>query len=602
MPRKASSDRASSVAFDRRAPQRERTEALTEIQKAYAPRSLSDMLLPRKDMMEVISWINRDLEDQEVTKSLAGGKVVPFPSKHAKEGARGMQSVRLDNLQITAMGDYWEKPTAFGFDAMRDMVTQTPVLNAVILTRIRQVMRFCHVNETGEGPGFVIRHVDKDHQATPTEQESIKLLQRFMANCGWEFNPRERKKLYREAFPQMMSKLVRDSLTMDSCAIETEMKRNRALGIDGIYAVDGATVRLCTEQGYEGDDRIFAVQVVQGRISAAYGHDDLIYEPRNPVSDVLSCGYGIGETELMIRVVTGFLNAMTYNIRGFDSNAIPKGLLHLSGNYDDNDLNAFKRYWNAQVKGVNNAWALPTLISKDQDSKASFEKFGVEFNEMYFAKWMSFLTSIICAIYGMSPAEINFDSFTSGNTSALAGSDTDEKLANSKDSGLWPVLSYFQGIWSDYVVSAFSDKYCFRFTGLDEDDSEKREERARLILTVNEMRAADGYDKYPGPDIGDAPVNASLISPWLALKQAAEAAAQGQDFGQVPGEAPGHGDKSGDSPGESGGQPGDGSGAPGEGGPPGGGPNSGAQVPPGQQEEGAVQKSMVLGLGLPSGF
>ncbi len=63
---------------------------------------------------------------------------------------------------------------------------------------------------------------------------------------------------------------------------------------------------------------------------------------------------------------------------------------------------------------------------------ASFERFVVEYNEMYFSKWMTFLTSIICPIFAMSPSEINFDSLTYGSSSALSGSDTSEKLVASK--------------------------------------------------------------------------------------------------------------------------------------------------------------------------
>jgi hypothetical protein len=521
-------DKATAVAFDHAAPQAERTDALGQLQKAHAPTSLSGLILPREDLREVISHISNEWADSQMNKAL-NANIVPFPSKYSREKRPGMQSVNLDHLQITAHGDYWEKPSVFGFDAMRAMVTQTPILNAVVLTRIRQVQAFCRINESGEGPGFAIRHIDKEHQITGSEKESIRLLQRFVLNCGWEFNPRERKKLKRDSMTQFMAKLTRDSLTMDAAPIETEMKRDKSKGIDGLYAVDGATIRLCTENGYQGDDELFALQVVQGRISAAYTHDDLIYEARNPQSDVLCSGYGLGETELLIRVVTGFLNAMTLNIKGFDSNAIPKGMLHLSGGYTEEDLTAFKRYWNSMTKGVNNAWAMPVMVSKDQESKASFENFGVDFNEMYFSKWMTFLTSIICAIYGMSPAEINFDSFSGGNTSPLAGSDTDAKLAASKDSGLRPLLAYFEGVLSDYVVSDFSDKYVFRWTGLDDSESEKREERARLVLTVNEMRAQEGLGKLDGP-LGDAPLNPSLTGIWMQLQQAQ----QPQDFGQAP--------------------------------------------------------------------
>lgn len=518
-------DTAPCVAFASGAPQAERTDALGELHKAHAPTSLSDLLLPSSEMREVVDYISGLWGEQHLLK--AASQRIPFPSKFAREGRRGMQSVRLDNLRITAMGDYWEKPGIFGFEAMRQMVAHTPVLNAVIMTRIRQVLRFCRVNESGEGPGFAIAHIDKGYELSESELQSIRLLNRFITNCGWEFNPRARRRLMRDSFSQFMAKLTRDSLTLDSAPIETEMARDSRFGIDGLYAVDGATIRLCTEDGYRGDDEIFALQVVQGRISAAYGHDDLIYEPRNPQSDVLSSGYGLGETELMIRVVTGFLNAMTYNIKGFDSNAIPRGVLHLTGNYDDRDLAAFKRYWNAMVRGVNNAWSLPVMVSKDQESRASFENFGVEFNEMYFAKWMTFLTSIICAIYGMSPAEINFDSFTAGNTSALSGSDTDEKIAASRDSGLWPLLSYFEGVLTDYVVADFSEKYVFRWTGIDGDDSAKREERARLVMTVNEMRAQERMPPLKG-DFGDAPINPSLTGIWMQLNQQN----QPEDYGQ----------------------------------------------------------------------
>lgn len=527
-------DQPSSVAFNDAAPQQERTEALAELQQVHKP-GLSD-LLPTDEVRAVIEHISSQYETAEMLKA---GTVVPFPSKMAKTGERGMQSVRLDDWSLSVQGPYWERPSALGFDSLRSMVEQTPVLNAVIMTRIRQVQRFCRASEQStDQPGFEIRHVDRSHQIQPAEQESIRLLQRFVTNCGWEFSPRKRKALRRDSFSSFMAKTVRDSLTYDSVAIETEWKRDKALGLDGFYAVDGSTIRLCTEAGYEGDDEVFALQVVQGRISTPYTFENLIYEPRNPRTDVRACGYGLSEVELLVRVVTGYLNAMTHNIKGLDSNAIPKGMLHLSGNYTTQDVDAFKRYWNGMVKGINNSWSLPVMVSKDQESKASFERFGIEFNEMYFSKWMTFLTSIICAIFGMSPAEINFDSFSGGNSSPLSGSDTAEKLAASKDSGLRPVLSYFESLISDYIIGDFSDKYVFRWTGLDPEDADKRHEVRKLVLTVDELRAEDGYDAIGG-DLGSAPVNPSLVGPWMQFKQAAEQKEQGQDFGK-PG-APGAG-------------------------------------------------------------
>jgi hypothetical protein len=388
------------------------------------------------------------------------------------------------------------------------------------------------VPEDGKGIGFQIRTKDPNQDVGTDEKQSILLLQDFFTNCGWEKRPRQRMRLKRDDFAGFMAKLTRETLTMDSMPIETEFKRDKSLGLDGMYAVDGSTIRLCTEDGYQGDDEIFALQVVQGRIRTAYTYDDLIYVPRNPCADVLTGGYGISETELLIRVVTGFLNAFTYNTKYFDSNTIPKGVLNLYGNYTEQDVQAFKRYWNAMVKGVNNAWSLPVMVSKDQESGAKFDAFGADVNEVMFAKWMTFLTSIICAIYSIAPDEINFESFTAGSSS-LSGSDTDQKLANSKDKGLRPLLAYFENLFTDFVVQEFSDKYVFRFSGLDEEDADKRHEMRKLLLTVNEGRAQEGYDKLKEP-WGDAPLNPSLLSAWQAEQQS-----QNQDFGQPGQQQPG---------------------------------------------------------------
>ena len=516
-------DIALQTAHNPDAPQDERQDALREAQQNVMPSSV-------KDMMPLVEYIARQQEEQAFYKALRQPNIIPFPSLAVQNKKPGMQSVWLDDRQVQALGDYYEKPSVMGFDMMRRMVDQTPILSAVIMTRIRQVKRFCRVPEGGKGPGFQIRLKNQTtNKLQKEEQQSIELLQGFFTNCGWETNPRQRARLKRDNFSNFMSKLVRDSLVLDSAPIETEFKRDRSLGLDGFYAVDGATIRLCTEEGYQGDDEIFALQVVQGNLRAAYTYDDLIYVPRNPRSDVLTGGYGMSETELLVNVVTGFLNAMTYNQKYFDSNAIPKGMLHLTGDYSADDINSFKRYWNAMVRGINNQWTLPVMVSKNQESKAAFEKFGVDANEIMFAKWMTFLTSIICAIYGIAPDEINFESFTAG-TSSLSGSDTEEKLINSKDKGLRPLLSHFEDLFSDYIVSEFSDKYVFRFSGLDEKDEKQLWAEEQALLTVNEARKARNWDELK-EDWGNAPLNQTLMQAWMMANapQGGEPGAGGDD-------------------------------------------------------------------------
>lgn len=522
------------VALSGDAPRDERIEATAVAQKALMPRAMSS-LIPASDIQPIIDYITADLEDQFLNKALQKNNVIPFPSKRAEDHKRGMQSVYVDDMQINVNGDWFERPGALSFEGMRSMIEQTPILNAVIMTRVRQVSRFCQVSKNDE-PGFNIRLKDDDKTAGKDESNSIILLEQFFNHCGWETDPRQRQRLKRDSFSNFMAKVVRDTLSMDSAPIETEFKRDRTLGLDGMYAVDGSSIRLCSEEGYRGEDEIFALQVIQGRIRTAYTYNDLIYVPRNPRTDVIAGGYGLAETELLIRVVTGFLNAFTYNTKYFDSNSIPKGLLHLSGDYTQEDIQQFKRYWAAMVKGVNNAWNLPVMISKDQESKAEYQELGAVVNEVMFAKWMTLLTSIICALYCIAPDEINFESFSAGTTSSLSGNDTEEKLTNSKDKGLRPLLTYFSNIFSDFVVGTFSDKFAFVWQGLDDEDKKQAFEEVKLSSTVNELRASRGEEKTKGK-WGDAPLNPSLVSVWQAEQQAENA-----DFGE-PGEvAPGQGE------------------------------------------------------------
>lgn len=523
-----SKDTALSLLADGRAPADERYDAQLELQQPAAGSH------PR--FAEIADMVRNGFEDQAFMKSISDAKIVQFPSKQAQQNRPGMQSVFLDDFQISWQGGWFEKQGALNFQTLRAMADGTPLIASIIITRMRQVSRFCAQQESGEGPGFAIRHIEKNHALTQDEQNSVNLLTKFFQNCGWEMNPRRRRKLKRDDFNSFMMKSVRDSLIMDNAPIETELKRDRALGIDGFYAVDGASVYLVNELEYAGDDEIFACQVVNGTIRAAYGYDDLILVPRNPSSSILSAGYGMSELELLIKIVTGFLNALEINLSGMSKNSIPRGFMSLVGNYDERDLQAFKRYWTSTVRGVQNRFNMPVMVSKDQESRAEFVEIGNQVDEVMYQKWMELLGAIACAVYSIAPEEINWTSFTASKSS-LSGSDTEEKVTQSIDKGLRPLLSYYQALFTDYILSDFSDKYVFRFTGLDEEDKQQRFEGRKLAQTWNEFRAAEGLEAIDG-DEGDMPMNPSFIGPWMQIKgigqQQPEQGGDQEDFGTPP--------------------------------------------------------------------
>ncbi len=533
-------DSAIKVAMNESAPADEQHAAIAEIQQV----ALSN-LDQQKDMQYVVNMLRQGLheqsaslpsdysaparfngdnefykslsiEDRELHKALKYGHLAAFPSHAQRENKPGMQSVYLDEIQVTQIGEYYEKPGILSYEAMRAMADQTPIISAIVATRIRQVQRFCHQQAGANLRGYNIKMRNATEIQSEDDVKNIQMLNRFIQNCGFEFKPRARSALRRDDFMTFMSKLVRDSLTLDSAPIETEWKKDRKQGLDGFYAVDGATIRLTPEGGFKDNPDVFALQVVQGRVRAPYTRDELIYVPRNPRTDVLVGGYGMSELEVLFRVITGFLNALTYNAKFFESNTLPKGVMHLIGNYSEQDLNAFRRYWISMQRGAANPWHMPVMASRDKDSKATFEKFGIEHNEMAFSKWMNFLVSIACAVYGISPESVSFSAF-SPHQSMLSGNSTKERLELSDDSGLVPLLAYFEGVISDYIIQEFDERYAFAWTGLVREDEDKKFEALKLVSTVNEMRARDGMEKLPGL-LGNAPVNPSLMQTWQNLQ------------------------------------------------------------------------------------
>lgn len=532
-------DSPTSTALDAAASEEERYDAQAVLAKSAL--ALQDQLFGAPEVRDVIDQIRQMHHEADLAKAEHGNLIIGPWQKKQQNQKRGPQSVFLDEFQIIqqgGIGGYWERPGVLSFDSMRQMVQQTPILNAIVMTRIRQVMRFCRPQIDGSGPGFMIKHVDPNADMGDKQMESIQLLQKFLLNNGWEFDPRRRKQLKRDNFRNFMAKLTRDTLVMDACPIETEFKRDKGLGIDGIYALDGSTIRLCTEEGYEGDDEIFALQVVNGNVRTAYTYDQLIYEVRNPRTDVTACGYGYSETEMLIRVVTYLLNTLNYNASFFDKNAIPRGILNLYGNYSKEDISAFKRYWNAMVRGAQNHHNLPVMVSKDAESKADFTSIDAMLDEMAFSKWMTFLTSIACAVYGIAPEEISMESFAT-EKSSLSGSDTEEKIASSNDKGLRPLLSFYEDTFSDYVVQVFSEDFMFRFTGLDDQDEKQAFEARKIAATWDEMRSQVGLEPRDD-ELGDMPVNADLIPAWQAVTGVGQ---QQEDFGDPDEFGGGEGDK-----------------------------------------------------------
>ncbi|MCJ7424009.1 hypothetical protein MUP01_07045, partial [Candidatus Bathyarchaeota archaeon] len=125
------------------------------------------------------------------------------------------------------------------------------------------------------------------------------------------------------------------------------------------------------------DHDVQYVQIVNGQIENVYSENELAFGVRNPRTDLYIQGYGYGEIEQLITIVTSLLYSEEYNRLYFQQGSHPKGLLNFKGdNWTPDQLEAFRRQWISSVSGVSNCLAGDTVIWTDQGATRIDEFLG----------------------------------------------------------------------------------------------------------------------------------------------------------------------------------------------------------------------------------
>lgn len=433
----------------------------------------------------------------------------------------------VDNGQ--GFSRYLERPTS-GFYFLRDVVNSTDLIQAVIRTRQRQINNFLRP-EAEEGPlGFRFVRADGG-DLTDADKKETAGLERFLMNGGDVDYPCERDRLRRPELENFVCMLLWDTLTADACPVELVRTKNGTLS--GYHNLDFTSVRLTVESGYEGDDEIRAIQLHENIPSGAFTYEDILYDVRTPRTDIRSGGYGFAEVEGIVRACTGYLNAITYNSTGIDRSSVPRGVLNIWGEYDRPQLEMFKRHLRAMVSGASNRHTFPVLAANKNEGGVQWTPID-QFNEMFFARWVTFLVSIVCAQFGIDPTEISFDTFST-RSSALGGkADTEEKLSHSYDKGLIPTLRFVEKVLNKITVIRSKGKYLFRFVGIHAEDEDRKAERIKLSSTWNELRQIDGREPTADELIGKAPAgNPAMMQIYqLSLQQQGLIPQEGQQPGE----------------------------------------------------------------------
>lgn len=445
-------------------------------------------------------------------------------------------------IRMAQSMDYKDKPTSLSYNILYQMSVKNSVIAAVLNTRINQISTFTKPSRfSTDGIGFQIKLRDPLAVPTDEQQDMFRALEAFLENCGYN------RDNSRDDFDTFIRKIVRDSLTYDQLCFEiVPDRRGRPAEI---LAVDASTIRAASEN-YNGEtfwgnapknssEPIKWVQVVDGSVVSWFTANELAFGVRNPRSNINMQPYGFSELEMLIQQITSHLYAEEYNAKYFSQGGTTKGIINIksdpNGIGNKEQLESFKRQWRAQVNGMTGAWKTPVLQVPDGIEYISVNQSN---RDMEYSQWVNYLINIVCAVFLIDPAEVNF----SNNGGAAAQSSVfetsqEQKLKHSRDKGLKPLLRFIEAIINKHVISRFSQDYVFCFTGLDEkSEGEKAELDSKYIKTwktINEIRREHGEKPL---EYGDVILDASYLN-YIQQKEMAEAQGMGGLMGMNPGQA-----------------------------------------------------------------
>jgi hypothetical protein len=513
------------------------------------------------------------LVHDEIMKS----KLDPGKAKH------GPKSLMFDPLSIQFAMGYKDRRYSLTYETLKRIPTQLSLIAAILQTRCNQVSSFAVPFRMSKSLGFAIKHKNPARLTTKGEREFIQSMESFIYNCG-AADPNPHSPIARDDFETFLKKIVRDSLMFDQACFE--IVPDRKGNPYEFMAVDASTIRLAANnldmdfatanrmnnklytgappavihpnatwpnqaapyktlqvRNPELHDVPSFVQIVNGQIRNTYTRSELAWGVRNPRSDIYVQGYGYGELEQLVTIITSHLYAEEYNRRFFMQGSAPKGILNFKGdNMTPDQLEGFRRQWRANVEGVENSWRTPIMQAEQGVDWINLHPSN---QEMEYSQWIEYLIKITCAVFLIDPAELNFDMHGGVQQTPLFESSQEWKLKASRDRGLKPMLRFIAKLINENIVSKLDDHFMFDFLGLDElteqEKHELRKEQVSTYMTLNEIRRAEDLPDVPDGDVILNPTytTAQQQRKQMAMQEKQMAAAAGAAAPAAGGAAPG---------------------------------------------------------------
>lgn len=395
---------------------------------------------------------------------------------------------------------------------LRRVSAKAWIINACILNIQKKIKPFLKPSTNRNLRGFVIHKTGEDVvSAAGKKSKEREKIEQFLLNTGLE------KDDDRDNFVKYCIKIIRDSLEIDQVA--TELAYTRSGQPYAFMAVDGATIEKVVPN-QENPYGIKYVQLISGIPQAYYPQGHLIFDYQNPRTDVRFSYYGFSYVEQAIDLISSNINAFNYNAGFFTENKLPRGMLLLDGNANQETVEQMEDYIADIMSGnASNQWRVPIIPSgggNGENNSIKWVSLNGTNREMEFQGWLDFLTSGIVSLFGCSMEELGLHS---SKSQPVFEHNTAPEIEASKSLVLGDTLSFLQQYINQIIDITFPG-YEMEFVGYERDDPKQILELSKGELesykTVNEVRKEKGLPPLKSKWADECPSNPQLVQMYQA--------------------------------------------------------------------------------------
>ena len=433
-------------------------------------------------------------EQQQLVKALDVPKTAIKPQSYALSP----EDFAMGNVSDEYMSeDYYTRGNGLSYSVLQNMA-RTPVIAAIINTRVNQVAEFALPQPDPYSLGYQIRLRDPDKEMSPAAKRQARDISMWLQTCGDE---RVTGNLTFESFLRM---ITRDSLVYDQATFE--IVKTRGGKPAAIVPVDASTIRRATlteeevKAGRRDLKRDGYIQIIDKKKVVTFEQEEIGFGIRRPRSWIKSNGYGFPELEELIRVITAILNADMHKANDYSVGLSTAGILAVKSKMNPQLFRSFRREFYSMLAGAQNSRRTP-IIQLDPEANEELQSINLNENRNWqdYQQWTSYLMKIACAMYQMDSSELGFVYGAEGQSSSMGSMNPEQRIIASKEKGLRPLLRAQQTWLNRWVINKIDPDFEISFGGLsvksEADKLEQELKRVKHYMTINEVRAR--WDMQP---------------------------------------------------------------------------------------------------------